>query len=52
MIFEPANAKSSPSKPDVRHRKTKKRHLPGDGNVRKAEIKVNYECIVFFDTKK
>ena len=32
--------------------KQKKRHLPGDGNVRKAEIKVNYECIVFFDTKK
>ncbi len=32
--------------------KQKKRYLPEDGNVRKAEIKVNYECIVFFDTKK
>ena len=32
--------------------KQKKRPLPGDGNVRKAEIKVNDECIVFFDTKK
>lgn len=51
--FEPGKCQNAvQSKPWSATEKQKKRHLPGDGNVRKAEIKVNYECIVFFDTKK